>query len=159
MTTSVSRRLNIFYWWSHGSWMDNYLCNQWPSPQKVWVRILRMQHVLDVILYHNSQWFSPASPVSSTNKIDSHDIVEILLKVALNTITLTHIRTNNIYFRTSSIWKRTARSYPYGSEIYIYICTHCHSLFRLWVRFSHMVILKLSNDEVFINHRFPILTG
>jgi hypothetical protein len=34
------------------------------------------------------QWFSPGSPVSSINKTDSHDIlvIEILLKVALNTI-------------------------------------------------------------------------
>jgi hypothetical protein len=30
-------------------------------------------------------------PVSSTNKTDRHDITEILLKVALNTITLTLI--------------------------------------------------------------------
>jgi hypothetical protein len=29
------------------------------------------------------------TPVSSTNKTDRHDIIEILLKVALNTITLT----------------------------------------------------------------------
>ena len=29
--------------------------------------------------------------ISSTNKTDSHDITEILLKVALNTITLTHV--------------------------------------------------------------------
>jgi hypothetical protein len=29
------------------------------------------------------------TPVSSTNKIDRHDITEILLKVALNTITFT----------------------------------------------------------------------
>ena len=36
------------------------------------------------------RWFSPGTPVSSTNKIDLHDIAEILLKVALNTITLTH---------------------------------------------------------------------
>ena len=36
-------------------------------------------------------WFSPGTPVSSTNKIDRHDITEILLKVALNTITLTLI--------------------------------------------------------------------
>ena len=116
--------------------MDNYLCNQCPSPQKLWVRILFMQHVLDAILYHNSRCFSPAP---STKKIDSHDIVEILLKVALNTISPTHIRTNNIYFRISSNWERTARSYPYGSGIYICICTYCHSLFRLSVRFSHMV--------------------
>ena len=34
-------------------------------------------------------WFSPGTPVSSINKIDSHDITEILLKVELNTITLT----------------------------------------------------------------------
>jgi hypothetical protein len=32
------------------------------------------------------QWFSPDPPVSSTNKTDCHDITEILLKVALNTI-------------------------------------------------------------------------
>ena len=31
-------------------------------------------------------WFSPGTPMSSTNKTDRHDITEILLKVALNTI-------------------------------------------------------------------------
>ena len=30
--------------------------------------------------------FSPGTPVSSTNKTDCHNITEILLKVALNTI-------------------------------------------------------------------------
>jgi len=34
-------------------------------------------------------WFSPVTLVSSTNKTDHHSITEILLKVALNTITLT----------------------------------------------------------------------
>jgi hypothetical protein len=32
------------------------------------------------------QWFSPGTPVSSTNKTDRHDITDILLKVVLNTI-------------------------------------------------------------------------
>jgi hypothetical protein len=32
------------------------------------------------------QCFSPGTPVSSINKTDCHDIAEILLKVALNTI-------------------------------------------------------------------------
>ena len=32
------------------------------------------------------RWFSSGSPVSSINKTCSHDIAEILLKVALNTI-------------------------------------------------------------------------
>jgi hypothetical protein len=31
-------------------------------------------------------WFSPGTSVSSTNKTDRHDITEILLKVALDTI-------------------------------------------------------------------------
>jgi hypothetical protein len=35
------------------------------------------------------QWFSPCSPVSSTNKTDRHDITEILLKVEFHTITKT----------------------------------------------------------------------
>jgi hypothetical protein len=34
------------------------------------------------------QWFSTGTQVSSTNKTDPHDITEILLKMALNTITL-----------------------------------------------------------------------
>jgi hypothetical protein len=34
-------------------------------------------------------WFSSATPFFSTNKIDYHDITEILLKATLNTITLT----------------------------------------------------------------------
>jgi hypothetical protein len=43
------------------------------------------------------QWFSP---VSSTNKTHYHDITEILLKVALNIITLTH---------TQAKWERQIR--------------------------------------------------
>jgi hypothetical protein len=34
--------------------------------------------------------FSPCPPVSSTNKSDRHDIAEIVLKVALNTINQTN---------------------------------------------------------------------
>ena len=37
------------------------------------------------LLVHG-QWFSPDSPASSTTKTGRHDIAEILLKVALNTI-------------------------------------------------------------------------
>ena len=39
-------------------------------------------------------WFSPCTPVSSTNKADHHDITEILLNVALNTITLNTLNLN-----------------------------------------------------------------
>jgi hypothetical protein len=34
--------------------------------------------------------FSPGTPVFSTNKTDRHDLAEILLKVALNTIKQTN---------------------------------------------------------------------
>ena len=37
------------------------------------------------------RWFSPDIPVSSKNKTDLHDITEIWLKVALNTIDIVPI--------------------------------------------------------------------
>ena len=44
--------------------------------------------VLDITLYvKTSQWFSPSTPNSSTNKTYRHEITEILLKVMLNTRT------------------------------------------------------------------------
>jgi len=43
-----------------------------------------------------SRWFSQGPPVSSTNKTDSHDIAEILMKVALNTIE----QTNKLFRKT-----------------------------------------------------------
>jgi hypothetical protein len=44
----------------------------------------------DAALFHiASQWFPSGTLFSSTNKTDCHDITELLLKVALNTITLT----------------------------------------------------------------------
>jgi hypothetical protein len=36
-------------------------------------------------LLAHGRWFPPGTPVSSTTKTGCHDIVEILLKVALNT--------------------------------------------------------------------------
>jgi hypothetical protein len=37
-------------------------------------------------LIAHGRWFSPGIPASSTTNTDRHDIAEILLKVALNTI-------------------------------------------------------------------------
>jgi hypothetical protein len=39
-----------------------------------------------VIKFATGGWFPPGTLVSSTNKTDHHDITEIFLKVALNTI-------------------------------------------------------------------------
>ena len=82
--------------WSYGSWIYNYLYNQCLSSLKLWVRTLLMRGVLYTTLCDKvcqwlaaGQWFSLGTRLSSTNKTDCQDISEILLKVALNTITLT----------------------------------------------------------------------
>ena len=84
-------------WW-HGIWVYYYVCNQWISQLKLWVQIPLRRGVLDTTLCDKVcqwlvtvRWFSPSTSVSSTNKTDRHDIAEILLRVALNTITLTRI--------------------------------------------------------------------
>ena len=77
--------------WSYGSWIYNCLCNQCLSPLILWVRILiraRCTTLCDKVCHWlaTGWWFSAGTSVSSTNKTDHHDITEILLKVALNTI-------------------------------------------------------------------------
>ena len=77
--------------WSYGSWIYNYLCNQCLSALMLWVQIsirARCTTKCDKVC----QWlatdrcFSPGTTISSTNKTDRHDIAEILLKVAFNSI-------------------------------------------------------------------------
>jgi len=82
--------------WSWFSWIYNYLCNRYQSLLKLWVRIPLRWDVLYTTLYDKlcqwlaaGRWFSLGTAVSSTNKTDHQDITELLLKVALNTITLT----------------------------------------------------------------------
>ena len=79
--------------WLYGSLIYNYLCDQCLSPMMLWVRIsIRpgwgVQHnVIKFVKWlATDRWFSPGPLVSFTNKTDCHDIIEILLKVALNTI-------------------------------------------------------------------------
>jgi hypothetical protein len=84
-------------WWI-GSWIYNYLCNQWLSPLILWDQIPLRRGVLDTILCDKvcqwltlvtGRWFFLGIPVSSTNKPIRHNIAEILLEVALNTINQT----------------------------------------------------------------------
>jgi hypothetical protein len=77
-----------------GSWIYNYLCNWFPITTKVVSsklahdEVYLIQHY--VIKFVSDLWhvggFSPGTLVSSNNKADCHNITEILLKVALNTI-------------------------------------------------------------------------
>jgi hypothetical protein len=54
------------------------------SSNPVHGEVYSIQHYM--IKFATGRWFSPGTPVSSTNKTDLHDITEVLLKVALNTI-------------------------------------------------------------------------
>ena len=72
-----------------------YLHHQCLSTLMLWVRTRSWRGVLDGALCDEvcqwlatSRWFSTSTPFSSTNKTDRHDITDILLKVALNTMTL-----------------------------------------------------------------------
>jgi hypothetical protein len=47
-------------------------------------------------LLAHGQWFSPGTQAPSTTKIGRHDIAEILLKVALNTINQTKSNHNRV---------------------------------------------------------------
>ena len=66
--------------WLYGSWIYNYLCNQCLLLLKLWVRIPFRREVPDITLcdkvcqWHvTGRWFSPGTPVSSTNKTDCHE--------------------------------------------------------------------------------------
>ena len=76
--------------------IHSILHNRSISPLTLWVRIPLRRDILvttlcnEVCQWHKTgQWFSPGSLVFSTNKTVGHDIAEIFLKVALNTINQT----------------------------------------------------------------------
>ena len=83
-----------------------YLCTQYLSPLTLWVRTPLRRGVLDTTLcdtvcqlYPVDRWFSPGTPVSSTNKSDRHEIIELFLKVDLDYITLTRIHGHYFFFK------------------------------------------------------------
>ena len=78
--------------------------------------MLRVRTPLRRSVPDKHRWFSPGTPVSSTNKADRHGIAEMLVKVAINTINQTkrviRRRKSNI-----SISMRTTRFWNNLSEI------------------------------------------
>ena len=102
-----------------------YLCNQCLSPLALWIWIPLRWGVLDTTLSDKvsqwlsaGRWFSTGTPISSTNKTDCLDIIEILLKVVLNTITLTSL-CQYLYHIYSLLHK---------THLYASICTIIYSL-------------------------------
>ena len=59
------------------------------------------------------RWFFPGTPVSPINKTDRHDITEILLKMSLNTITLTQLCRRLSYLSYKCLIRQTNQIYPH----------------------------------------------
>ena len=77
-------------------------------------------------LLTHRRWFSPGTPASSTTKTTRHDIVEILLKVELNTINqsnriLDHVRFS--FFRMATTNTKYLFFYFFSC---IHICQKCY---------------------------------
>ena len=71
------------------------------------VRILLRRGVHDTTLCDKVDLVTCAGwwfPASSINKTDCHDITEILLKVALTTITLTVMYVFSLWLKKISVW-------------------------------------------------------
>jgi hypothetical protein len=91
LCSHISKLSGPSWSWSFGIWIYNYPCNQCLSPLMLWVWVplmMRCTTLCDKVCQWLAAgwWFSLGTLVSSTNKADLHDITEILLKVALNTI-------------------------------------------------------------------------
>jgi hypothetical protein len=72
MPSKYTRNVSVWHWW----WniMFNFIARYH----------LQQVSFVDVLQWLAAcRWFSTGTPVSSTNKIDRHDITEILLKVPL----------------------------------------------------------------------------
>jgi hypothetical protein len=87
------------------------------------------------------RWFSPGTPVSSTNKTDHHDIAEILLKVALNTISPNPKKHDNELARKKYLFKTSKLKFA---------LKHCFSVIQsqikhVWFIFLFLVFLSGHN--------------
>jgi hypothetical protein len=60
-------------------------------------------------LLAHGRWFSPGTPASSTTKTGRHDIAELLLKVALNTINQSINHVNNVLQSVHAITTKTTK--------------------------------------------------
>jgi hypothetical protein len=86
------------------------------------------------------RWFSPSTLVSATNKTDCHDVPEILLKVALNTINLDHhfmhnwsaviclVRLNFSYGNTKAVKGSSRRQKLFITNLKLFSCQEKETL-------------------------------
>jgi hypothetical protein len=138
--------------WSYCCWIYNYLCNQCLSPLKLWVGISLRRGVLDTAICDKicqwlgaGWWFSPGTLVSSTNKSGHHDTAEILLKVALNSMTLeTNTTISILCIYPKEVWH--AHKFPFQIRIFSFlIFVYYHRTCLLW----HIIWKNLPMQRIF----------
>jgi hypothetical protein len=102
---------------SYGSWIYSYLCNKCPSPLTLWVWIPLSRCVVDTTSCDKvcqwlatGRWFSPGTPVSSTNKTDRIDITEICFVYNVKH----HSHSHN---RTRRVLSKEANGYIFSSHV------------------------------------------
>ena len=99
----INLQIQLSLLWSYGSWIYNYLYNQWLSPLTLGVRIPRTVYSIQhyVITFVSRSVVFSGHMQFSTNKTDRHAITDILLKVALNTMPLSI----SLQFNCHIIWR------------------------------------------------------
>ena len=103
--TSQNRAIvDVIVWW-----LGLQLPLHFVSSNLVHGEVYSIQHYVITVC----QWFSPGTPVSSSNKTDRHDITEILLKVALNIITHTLSPT----LKSKLFWQKSRLLYMVETHI------------------------------------------
>ena len=99
------------------------------------------------------QWFSPVTPVPSTNKSNLHDILvtEILLKVALNIITITitpnKLKQNNV----TNLYTIKCSIAPHSSQ--------CSTVFQMCPVFTSVIVTSYSFCQFFTNSLSDFFRG
>jgi hypothetical protein len=90
---SNKSRFWLKLFWLNVNFHNHCYHDLYSTNPKLSLKILMKYHITDKVCQWLAvgRWFSPGTPVSSTNKTDHHNINEVLLKVALNTITLIRI--------------------------------------------------------------------
>ena len=88
-------------------------------------------------------WFSPGTPVFSTNKSGHHDTAEILLKVALNSMTLeTNTTISILCIYPKEVWH--AHKFPFQIRIFSLsnICILPQNLLALDIYFERIYLCR-----------------
>jgi hypothetical protein len=122
------------------------------SPLPLWDRILLRWSVLNTTLCDKvcqwlaaGQWFSPGSLVSSISKTNCHDITEILLKVALSTITLT-LKLSSDFLLGSNIYKIVLYFYL---KFFLLSIALCRTVLYFYLKFFLLSIALCRTGTIF----------